>query len=196
MSVPVDAAPVFHRRRSSSRTFRDILSCRSIDVEENEEDEPMTTMMTEDMAAEEYPEQLVRSASSPASSSSSSSVLPRPSTHFTTCHRATLILKTRKENEPLIRVLRGTCKLKGLQLRHVCHGTGTFKIYYYIHVTLLFAASSLTSRLFLLIYRYLEWKRCRSSSASPSQTRSTTTNCLETSSGMFLGTRRSLLEFR
>ena len=146
MSVPVDAAPVFHRRRSSSRTFRDILSCRSIDVEENEEDEPMTTMMTEDMAAEEYPEQLVRSASSPASSSSSSSVLPRPSTHFTTCHRATLILKTRKENEPLIRVLRGTCKLKGLQLRHVCHGTGTFKIYYYIHVTLLFAASSLTSR--------------------------------------------------
>ena len=134
MSVPVDAAPVFRRRRSSSRTFRAILSCRSIDVEEDEEDEPMTTMMTEDMAAEEYPEQLVRSASSPASSSSSSSsssVLPRPATQFTACHRATLILKTRKENEPLIRVLRGTCKLKGLQLRHVCHGTGRFKIYYY-----------------------------------------------------------------
>jgi hypothetical protein len=102
-SIPLDSTPIYNRRRSSSRNLRDILSCRSVDVDD--EEPPM-----EDIPAE-YPEQMLAPP-----------LLPQ----LIMSRRATLILKTRKENEPLVRVRQGTCKLKGLQIRHVCHGTGTF----------------------------------------------------------------------
>ena len=46
--------------------------------------------------------------------------------------RATLILRTRRHNEPLIRVRQGNCELRNLELRHVSHGIGKFFLYLFV----------------------------------------------------------------
>jgi hypothetical protein len=88
------------RRRKSAATLRSILSCRTVDVEETEEE------MIPDF--EETP------------SSISSSIRSN-----TRAKRATLVLRTRRHNEPIVRVRQGCCVLKNVDLCHVSHGIGT-----------------------------------------------------------------------
>jgi hypothetical protein len=86
-------------RRSSTSSLRNILSCRSVEVEEPEiEDVPL-----------EFPE------APPSNSTLANPTAPR---------RATLVLRTRRLNEPLVRVRQGYCTIRNMELRHICHGIG------------------------------------------------------------------------
>jgi hypothetical protein len=40
--------------------------------------------------------------------------------------QATLVLRTRRHNEPLIRVRRGSIVVRNIVLKHICHGLGKF----------------------------------------------------------------------
>jgi hypothetical protein len=94
--------PEISSRRRSSTSLRNILSCRSVEVEEPEiEDVPP-----------EFPEALPNST------------LANP----TAPRRASLILRTRRLNEPLIRVRQGRCTIRSVELRHICHGIGKFRL--------------------------------------------------------------------
>jgi hypothetical protein len=89
-------------RRRSSTSLRNILSCRSVEVEEPEiEDVPL-----------EFPE-------APPNSMLANPTAPR---------RATLILRTRRLNEPLVRVRQGCCTIRNVELRHICNGIGKFSL--------------------------------------------------------------------
>ena len=81
------------KRRKSSKSLRNILACRNVEVEEPEE-EP----------APEFVEPM-------------SSILP-------SAKRAKLVLRTRRHNEPIVRVRQGTCTLRNLELCHISHGIG------------------------------------------------------------------------
>mmetsp|Transcript_89729 Transcript_89729/g.134483 ORF Transcript_89729/g.134483 Transcript_89729/m.134483 type:complete len:301 (+) Transcript_89729:2-904(+) len=98
--LPVEEAPDElepPKRRKSSARFRGILSCRNIDVEESEEE------MLPDF--EEAPSSLSSSTRSNAGA-----------------NRAKLVLRTRRHNEPIVRVRQGCCVLKNLDLCHISHG--------------------------------------------------------------------------
>lgn len=82
------------RKRSSSSSFRNFL-CRTVEVETQEGEDP--------------------SAEFAEIGSPTLSVPPK---------RATLILRTRRHNEPLLRIRQGTCFLSNLELRHISHGIG------------------------------------------------------------------------
>lgn len=88
IEVPTDVEP--KKRRKS---LRKILSCRSIDVEEEEESLPA------------FPEPTPNSVSPPSTK------------------RATLTLRSRFHNEPIVRVRQGSCTLRNLELRHISYGT-------------------------------------------------------------------------
>lgn len=95
IETPVETEPVKRRKRSSS--FRNILHCRTAEVEDPNE--------------EQFPAEFLDPVSTAGAV---------PSTR-----RATLTLRTRKQNEPIIRVSQGSCFLRNLDLRHISHGTGT-----------------------------------------------------------------------
>lgn len=101
------------RKRKTTQSLRNILTCRSIDhVDEGEDDMGSTLEFFE-------PSMLSNSnrIDSPTRRSSSSSLTgPRK--------RATLLLRTRRHNEPLIRVEQGTAILRNLELKHVSLGIG------------------------------------------------------------------------
>jgi hypothetical protein len=82
------------RKRSNSSSFRNLL-CRTVEVETQEGEDP--------------------SAEFTEIGSPSLAVPPK---------RATLILRTRRHNEPLIRIRQGTCILRNVELRHISHGIG------------------------------------------------------------------------
>jgi hypothetical protein len=87
------------KRRKSSSRFRSILSCRNMDVEESEEE------MLPDF------EETTSSLSS--------------STRSNACaNRAKLVLRTRRHNEPIVRVRQGCCILRNVDLCHISHGIG------------------------------------------------------------------------
>jgi hypothetical protein len=89
-------------RGRSSASLRNILSCRSVEVEEPETD----------YVPLEFPE-------APPNSTLANPTAPR---------RASLILRTRRLNEPLVRVRQGYCTIRNVELRHICHGIGKFSL--------------------------------------------------------------------
>ena len=96
VEVSHDVEPV-KRRRRKRMSFMKGLGCRSVEVEYPEE---------EGIADYVDPE-------------SSPSLVP-------SARRATLTLRTRRTNEPIVRVRQGHCVLRNLELRHISHGIGKF----------------------------------------------------------------------
>lgn len=109
--IPIDQASTKtavepqRKSRRSSKKLRDILACRTIEVENEEED----------LGAAEFIDR---------SSSTSSSYRSGSDGSVTDLKRATLLLRTRRQNEPVIRVRQGRAFLKNLELRHISHGLG------------------------------------------------------------------------
>ena len=99
IETPTEPEPSNRRRSSSNPSLRNILSCRVVDVESPETEE----------ALPDFPESLIS----------------HPIGHHTP-KRATLVLRTRRHNEPLVRVRQGFLKMKNLELRHISHGIGKF----------------------------------------------------------------------
>lgn len=97
VEAPAETTTEPARRRKSSKSLRNILACRNIEVEEPEE-EP----------APEFVEPM-------------SSILP-------SAKRAKLVLRTRRHNEPIVRVRQGMCTLRNLELCHISHGIGKLGI--------------------------------------------------------------------
>jgi len=105
--LPIDQTafvlePEATRKRRPSQSLRKILSCRTIDVEQHEDElsglelfEP--SMLTSNEAA-------------------------KPICTFGR-QRATLVLRTRRHNEPMIHVRQGTAILRNLELKHVSYGS-------------------------------------------------------------------------
>jgi hypothetical protein len=90
IETPMEVEPT--KRRKSSNTIRNIWACRTVEVEDLEEEPP--------------PEFLEPVSSAPS------------------IKRATLVLRTRRHNEPMVRVRQGCCTLRNLELRHISHGIG------------------------------------------------------------------------
>jgi len=110
------------RKRKSSQSLRNILACRTVDVEDPEDD----------FGTLEFFEPTLRSGTSIEASNTSGTIGKK---------RATLVLRTRRHNEPIIRVRQGTAVLRNLELRHVCHGIGKSSFYmilsiYYLNLFL------------------------------------------------------------
>lgn len=93
IETPMEVEPV--KRRKHSASLRNILACRTVEVEDPDED-PLPDFMD---------------------TVSSSGMVP-------SIKRATLTLRTRKHNEPIVRVRQGRCTLRNLELRHISHGIG------------------------------------------------------------------------
>lgn len=130
------------RKRRSSHSIRNLLACRTVDVEDPEED--LGTL-------EFFEPSLLNS--SPAESPNTSSTTNRK--------QATLVLRTRRHNEPVIRVRQGTAVMRNLALRHISHGIGElFKSLFWSSVRTWYLT---VKRRFT---RYLEWE-CRSSDPAP-----------------------------
>ena len=43
--------------------------------------------------------------------------------HIVPPPQATLVLRTRRHNEPLIRIRQGSCTIRNIKIKHICHGT-------------------------------------------------------------------------
>jgi hypothetical protein len=109
--VPIDQTSSFIelepvRKPKSSPRRRNFLTCQTIEAAINPEDEDFGQVETFEP-----------------------SMLDTPRTpDMTTGHqRATLVLRTRRPNEPIIRVRQGSVTLRNLELHHVSHGQGTFQ---------------------------------------------------------------------
>ena len=123
--------------KKRKKTLRNLLSCRSVDAAE---EEPAAMMVEHpfggggmdvdmvhgggdipaDMLLENHPlGGDGNSTTSSSTSTSSSTVSPK-------IHRASLILRTRRHNEPLLRIRQGSCTVRNIDLKHICHGTGKF----------------------------------------------------------------------
>lgn len=106
MELPTSSCPVITSpfepepaiRRRSSPSLRHILACRTVDVEDGEHEE---------VAPPDFPESAIRL--------NQTAGVPK---------KATLVLRTRRHNEPLFRVRQGRCSFRNLELRHISHGTG------------------------------------------------------------------------
>jgi len=95
----LDAEP--QRKRKPSESLRRILGCRTVDVEEPDDELDLVEVFE--------PSMLIESS--------------RKMTDQLSKNRATLVMRTRRHNEPIIRVQQGNAVLKNLQLSHICHGT-------------------------------------------------------------------------
>ncbi len=111
--LPIDQAvvvpePESARKRKPSQSLRNILSCRTVDVEQQEDDFS---------GIEFFDPSMLKS-----SSGTRPSISPGKK-------RATIVLRTRRHNEPIIYIRQGTAVLRNLELKHVCHGSGTSYLY-------------------------------------------------------------------
>lgn len=91
------------RKRKPSQSLRNILSCRTIDVEQQEDE----------VSGVEFFD---------ASMLSTNISSRQPNGFGKKC--ATLVLRTRRHNEPIIRIRQGTAVLRNLELKHISHGSG------------------------------------------------------------------------
>lgn len=131
------------RKRKSSQSMRNILSCRTVDIEEPED---------EFLSGVEFfePSMLTANANEHAKTSNSSNALCRK--------RASLVLRTRRHNEPIIRVRQGTAVLRNLELKHVSLGIGKCICYpsYKLRCVGFFVQISFSV---MFLNRYMEWQR-------------------------------------
>ena len=100
-AVPSQPDPA--RKRKPAQSLRNILSCRTIDVE-NPDDE---------LAGMEVFDPSMLNSHNGA----------KPLGDFDR-KRATLVLRTRRYNEPIIYIKHGTAILRNLELKHVSNGSG------------------------------------------------------------------------
>jgi hypothetical protein len=119
---PAEPAPTRKRKPS----IRQIFQCRIVEVEEpnNPDNDPMDIDL---IGSGGIPAELLLENHSlgapliiPSPSFSSSSTASNA-----TVKRASLILRTRRHNEPLICVRQGSCTIRNIELKHNSHGTGT-----------------------------------------------------------------------
>jgi hypothetical protein len=128
-SSPAEPEPTKKRKK----TLRNLLSCRTVDVAEEEPAVMVDNAFAMDidlvdgggipseMLLENHPiggNGLALATASVSSSSSSQSDVK--------VHRASLLLRTRRHNEPLLRIRQGSCTVRNIELKHICHGTGEF----------------------------------------------------------------------
>jgi hypothetical protein len=105
------------RSKKRKTTIRQIFQCRTVDIEEQDShDNVAMDVDVEDglPPAELLLENQQLDASDIRPSSSSKA----------TVNRASLILRTRRHNEPLIRVRQGTCTIRNIEIKHNSNGTG------------------------------------------------------------------------
>ena len=101
----VDLDPI--RKPKSSPRRRNFLTCQSIEAAVDPEDEDMGQV-------EAFEPSMLHSPRVP---------------QMTFGHqRATLVLRTRRPNEPILRVRQGNANLRNLELHHVSPGVGTYHI--------------------------------------------------------------------
>ena len=117
IETPEDVEPPKRRSKSAAR-IRSYLSCRNVDNVETEAEDDML------LDFEENP------SSTPATTSSLSA--PASVNNSPSSKRAKLILRTRRHNEPIVRVRQGCCILKNLDLCHISHGIGEYFWPFYI----------------------------------------------------------------
>jgi hypothetical protein len=115
------AEPEPSKKRKTS--IRQIFQCRTVEVEEesNHYNDDMDFEGREDggIATQFLLENQQLDAPAFQSSSSTSS-----SSANATVNRASLILRTRRHNEPLIRIRQGVCTLRNIEIKHNSNGTG------------------------------------------------------------------------
>jgi hypothetical protein len=108
---PAEPEPI--KRRAS--TLRSMLNCRTIDVTEDLE------LEAAEVAADLFLEQGVVNATAMIQANHNSPLAPTNDNRIT---RASLVLRTRRHNEPLIRLRQGSCTIRNVDLKHISHGTG------------------------------------------------------------------------
>ena len=106
--LPIDQTaapfqPVLARKRKPAQSLRNILSCRTIDVVHSDDE----------LAGVEMYDPSMLNANNGA----------KPLGDFDT-KRATVVLRTRRYNEPIIHIKQGTAILRNLELKHVSNGSG------------------------------------------------------------------------
>lgn len=94
------------RKRKPAKKLRKFLSCRHLEVEDS----------GDDLGVAEFLETLPPSPSA----SQREDLMSRK--------RATLTMRTKRQNEPIMRITQGSVIMKNLELRHICHGLGTFDL--------------------------------------------------------------------
>eukprot|EP00980_Cylindrotheca_fusiformis_P007653 scaffold1605_cov141-Cylindrotheca_fusiformis.AAC.16 len=92
---PVVEAPNDSEPKKRRKSLRQILSCRSVDEDDEDEEDPLPDFL--------------EPATKPWSAPNRK--------------QATLTLRSRRQNEPIVRVRQGSCTLRNLELRHISYGT-------------------------------------------------------------------------
>ena len=120
-TADMESEPPKRRRKSNVRRF---LSCRNIE----EVEEPDDDLMPLDFEEDEDPSLTVLTVATPPSSNTSTN---SSATGSSSKKRAKLILRTRKHNEPIVRIRQGCCILKNLGLCHMSNGVGKLIIHFF-----------------------------------------------------------------
>ncbi|MGK3734254.1 MAG: hypothetical protein ACI8RD_003532 [Bacillariaceae sp.] len=118
------------RKRKSS--IRNIFQCRTVDVEEGDDDgdddnerhhmmdENHVFQHEEDVAV---PTNLLVENPTYMRGNNNGSNGSYRNMHGIVTKQATLVLRSRRHNEPLIRIRQGSCTIRNIELKHVSHGT-------------------------------------------------------------------------
>jgi hypothetical protein len=117
------------KRRKSTR-IRNLLNCRNIDMVEDMEvdgtDAAVDLFLDQAVVNTSNMAMMVESPVSAAvtSNGGGGTTMGTAGSH-PRINRASLVLRTRRHNEPLIRVRQGSCIIRNIDLKHISHGTGT-----------------------------------------------------------------------
>jgi hypothetical protein len=95
-------------------TIRSILQCRTVDVEE--EEQPTTTI-------DDFPVDFFMAENAFTGISSTARAVGFLNNDSARVHRASLHLRSRRHNEPLIRIRQGSCTIRNMELKHNSCGT-------------------------------------------------------------------------
>lgn len=109
---PAEAEPV--KRRKSS--LRSMLNCRNVDMLQDLE------LEAAEAASDLFLEQGVVNMTAMIQANNDSAFAASNGIRI---KRASLVLRTRRHNEPLIRIRQGSFTIRNIDLKHISHGTGT-----------------------------------------------------------------------
>ena len=123
--------PLEQSKRKRKSTIRNIFQCRTVDVEEGNDnddgDDDDERHMMDDNHVFQHEEDaavtttlLVENSTSRSNNESNGSCRNR---NDIVTKQATLVLRSRRHNEPLVRIRQGSCTIRNIELKHISHGT-------------------------------------------------------------------------
>mmetsp|Transcript_64234 Transcript_64234/g.73956 ORF Transcript_64234/g.73956 Transcript_64234/m.73956 type:complete len:569 (+) Transcript_64234:210-1916(+) len=116
--------PTEQSKRKRKSSIRSLFQCRTVDVEDDDDEHYMieTNYLYQSEEDPVVPTDLLVENRRPSRGDKENNRNCR-NMNNTVVKQATLVLRTRRHNEPLIRVRQGSCTIRNIEMKHISHGT-------------------------------------------------------------------------